>query len=115
MTILGIQECRVSCIIGCTPSERDITQELSFDIEYSLMESVTSDELSNSLDYVQVVTFIKNTLQKGQYLLIEFAAKEIVEELLRSFSKIEKITFILYKPHPIAGVYRSYAKVIQQR
>ncbi len=114
MIRVGAKKCHVQCILGCEPQERIIIRDVYFDVEYSLV-SPSLDDLSQSVDYVSVVTCIATMLKEHQYRIIEYAVQDILQSLLANFPKIEQVSVTVYKPSPTLDIQETYASMSLNR
>lgn len=74
--LLTLNNLKVSCIIGDLPHERKVVQTVRLDVELEVPEkSAESDEIVDTVDYVEVVRRIEAALKSGAPRLIERAAK----------------------------------------
>ena len=99
---LAIIDYPLMITIGCydheklTPSKIYATIELTYYIgDHS---QITDDQLKNVIDYDQLLTIIKNSLQKTQpFNLLETCASHIIKELFSSFPIISIARITLRK------------------
>lgn len=74
--LLTLNNLKVSCIIGDLPHERKFKQTVRLDVELEVPgRSASSDELADTVDYVEVVRRIESALKSGEPRLVERAAK----------------------------------------
>lgn len=103
MDTIFINALKVNCIIGILPNERVQEQELIVDIkmEHSLKEAVESGDLSLSINYAQVATFVEDFIKERKALLLETLAHELCALILKNF-KPKQVTLRLTKTQAVA-------------
>ena len=69
------------CNVGITEEEQEQKQEIIVDleIERSLQQAATTDNIKDTLDYYAIHKEIKNKIENKSYKLIETMAEEIAE------------------------------------
>ena len=89
----------IDTIIGVYPSERDIRQTLTFDIEMfaDLKTAGVEDDLQATLDYALVSNRIISLVQQSECLLIEAVAENVCELILED-TRIERVRISITKP-----------------
>ncbi len=113
MTI-ELEDIRVNCILGDLPEERIAAQSIRVDLTLSLeSSSVLSDNLSDTVDYAEVVSRVQAVLQKGCCRLLERAAALVLEEVFRTDSRIQSAHVQVTKFNSIPGL--SQARVILEK
>mgnify|MGYP001301459125 CR=1 FL=1 len=98
-TKIEIFDLRYPVRIGCSEEERSKPQELAFDIEIDLdaMSSCKSDNLNQTICYMQVSQLMHEMAEKHVVSLIERFAWLSVEEIFKRFPMAEKIRFKIRK------------------
>jgi len=72
------------------------------------IKAFSTDKLSDTIDYSQIYTIVKDTVENLQCDLIEYMAGEIMRNVMRAEKTIEKITVKIEKPlAPIDGDFES--------
>ena len=91
--------------------------EADIDIFTDFSEAAKDDDLSKTVDYYKVYSFLNQYTVKQKYYLIESLAVEIADELLKRFEKIIKIAVRVRKNNPpLGGVVDCVeAEVIKER
>lgn len=86
-------------IIGCYDYEKQNKQPIVIDLECELYPFEKDfDELSQTVDYDELVDFVKSLLSKNQYNLLESLAQFITIETLKKFVQIKSVDVTLLKP-----------------
>jgi dihydroneopterin aldolase len=87
---------------GVFPEENKLGQRYFADVELvlPLSESGRSDNLADTINYVEVYEIIENLMERKTFKLIEALAENIASELLRNYTKVEEITVRVTKPNP---------------
>ena len=91
--------------------------EADIDIYTDFSAAALSDDLSKTVDYYQVYSFLNQFTVNRKYYLIEALAVEIANELLKKFSGIAKVAVRVRKNNPpLGGVVDCVeAEVIKER
>jgi len=91
--------------------------EADIDIYTDFSEAATGDDLTKTVDYYQVYSFLNQFTVKRKYYLIESLAIEIATELLKKFDRILKVAVRVRKNNPpLGGVVDCVeAEVIKER
>ena len=87
---------------GCSEAERQNEQLFIVDAELylDLSRSGKSDDLNDTIDYVQVIGDIKKIVGGESRNLIEAVAQEIAETLLRKYFRLNGLKIIVSKVNP---------------
>ena len=75
-----------------------------------------SDDLTKTVNYGELSTFIKDTFTKESYDLIETAGHKLADEILLKYELIDKIELDIFKPHaPIAIPFGNVSVHIEKK
>lgn len=87
---------------GCTEEERQHEQLFIVDAELylDLSRAGKSDDLNDTINYVQVIGDIKKIVGGTPRALIEAVAQEIAETLLRKYFRLNGVKIVLTKVDP---------------
>jgi len=87
-----IEDLKFQCIIGILDFERREVQDviINLTIEYNYKD--------NFINYADIAEFIKITMKKKKYLLIEDALSDLSQLLKEKFVKINILTLKITKP-----------------
>ncbi len=87
---------------GCSEFERQHAQLFIVDAELylDLERASKSDDLGDTIDYVQVLVDIKKIVGGTPRNLIETVAQDICEILLRKYFLLEGLKITIHKPNP---------------
>lgn len=101
MIAVLVRDFQLELAIGCSAEERANPQIISVNLALELMsnQSVVSDNLSDTVDYIDVVNLIKDHSAKGSWKLLEAWSSEIAQLLFENFSIIQKISLEAFKNH----------------
>lgn len=77
--------------------------EADVDIYTDFSEAAAADDLKKTVDYYEVYSFLNKLAFRHKYYLIEALASEIADELLKNFSRINKVAVRLRKNNPPLG------------
>lgn len=104
MDAIVIEGLKVETVIGCFAWERQIIQPLSLDMTVStcLDKVAYSDQLNDTLNYVQLCDVATQTIQSAKPQMLEHAALLVLEQLFAQFETIESIKIHIRKPAIIA-------------
>ena len=98
---------------GCFSEERKIGAEYKLDLwikgDFALAEQ--TDNLSKTVDYVQISDIISKEMRVPSKL-IEHVAARVVSKIFTEFSQIETVGIIIKKPNPPMN---SYADSVEYR
>ena len=104
---------------GVLPEETVLGQRFIIDltVEMDLQKAGLTDDLQESISYVDLYEVCKSIVEGPPYKLIEAIAEKIAQDILNAFSKVETITVKVVKPNPpIPGPYQFVAvEVIRSR
>lgn len=91
--------------------------EADIDIYTNFSEAANDDDLTKTVDYYQIYSFLNQFTVKQKYFLIEALAVEIADKLLMKFERIEKVAVRVRKNNPpLGGVVDCVeAEVIKER
>lgn len=91
--------------------------EADIDIYTDFSEAASRDDLTKTVDYYQVYSFLNQFTVKRKYYLIEALAIEIANELLKKFDRILKVAVRVRKNNPpLGGVVDCVeAEVVKER
>ena len=87
---------------GCTEYERQHEQIFIVDAELylDLSQAGKSDDLGDTIDYVQVLTDIKKIVGGTPRNLIETVAQDICDILLKKYFLLDALKITIHKPAP---------------
>jgi len=104
MTI-HIEELTFECIIGILDFERLKAQKVIIDL--TLDYNYTNDFFIN---YVEIITLIKNEMIENRYELLETALDELEKKLLSTYPQIESFNLKITKPNILNNVKVALSK-----
>lgn len=93
---------------GVMKHETQVGQRFVIDIEMTLDlgAAARSDKLADTVSYAAVVGVATEVFTKQNYQLIEAAAGNVADAVLKNFAKIETVKVTVRKPHaPIAAIF----------
>ena len=98
---------------GCTEEERSTPQPFIIDLAFSLdlSKAGQSDQLTDTIDYVEVFKTVESIVTGTTYNLIEALATHIADTILGSFELIDDVKVTVHKPAPPVKFNFSGAKV----
>ena len=100
---LFVRGLRVETIIGVFDWERDVQQELIFDIDLQIdmQAAANSDDLQDAISYVAVAEEVTQVARDRAAKLLEFLAEEISSALFRRWP-VQQLTLRITKPTAVA-------------
>ncbi|MCD7947261.1 MAG: 2-amino-4-hydroxy-6-hydroxymethyldihydropteridine diphosphokinase [Oscillospiraceae bacterium] len=110
---IHIKDLEVFCNHGVFPEENKLGQKflVSTVLFTDTREAGLTDELEKSIDYGAISHRIHDFLQKNTYRLIERAAEELADHLLKATPRLERIQIEIKKPWAPIGLPLAYASV----
>ncbi len=99
---LEIKNYHCDAIIGVYASERKTTQPIfiTLNCQYKHNAVLVSDAIEDAIDYDAVTTFIRKTVQKTSFQLIESLAHHLYELLIKTYD-LSNLTLTLQKPNAL--------------
>jgi len=88
-SVMKIKNFEVWVSLGCTLAEQSLNQPVLFNIEILFNSKVlaeSTDQLRDSLDYVELTEIIKKTAEKKSYNMIEHLGFSVTEALQKKIS-----------------------------
>ncbi|MCR4316007.1 MAG: dihydroneopterin aldolase [Planctomycetes bacterium] len=103
-----VSNLEVRCIVGTLPHERANEQciYLDLELEADVSAACNSDDLADTVDYVQISDAAREVAVNGKFELIEALAESIARKLFE-FPRIDALQVTIKKPDAIPGA--SYA------
>jgi len=105
MATIFIQALSVETRIGICDWEREVPQQLLFDIQMDAdtAAAAASDHIDDALDYAAVAEQTTAFVQASSRLLLEPLLNELAQHLLENFSAINALTLTVRKPQAIVA------------
>lgn len=102
---------------GVFKEEKTLGQKFILDIEadLSLEEAGKTGDLTKSVHYGELALFIEKIFTKESYDLIETAAENLAEEILKKYTIIKSINIKVKKPWAPIGRHLDYAAIEIER
>ncbi|SFV57733.1 Dihydroneopterin aldolase [hydrothermal vent metagenome] len=89
---ISIEDLKFQCIIGILDFERKKEQDVIINL------TVDYNYINDFLNYADITEFIKTTMKKKKYLLIEDALEDLSKLLHKNFSMINQLHLKITKP-----------------
>lgn len=111
-----IKDARFLCNIGVAERERRKKQEIFIDVELFLdikkmaKPFFLSDDLKNTVNYLDVYTSIKRIVEEKGYKLIEALAENVAYKILQNFN-VSKVVVRIKKPNALADKKVKYVAI----
>ncbi len=103
---------------GVLPEERELGQDFLVDCELhlNLTAAIKSDDLSKTINYVEVALLIREIIEGPPINLIETVAGKIGDTLLKRYRKVQKVVITVHKPQaPIPVDFLDVAVVVERK
>jgi dihydroneopterin aldolase len=102
--IIELNNIRSYAFHGCLTEEGKIGSEYRIDlsVEADLQHSAKTDELKDTVDYVQLNEIVMNEMKTRSYLL-EHVADRILNRVLKEIEKVQSATVKVSKINPPLG------------
>lgn len=113
-----IKNLKVFAYHGVHTEEKIDGQNFYIDAVYQIAESSIKlhDDIKSTVSYSDVIKFIKKNMLVKSFDLIETAADNLCEKILKNFPKILKIEIILKKPEaPINEIFDYVAVKVSKK
>jgi dihydroneopterin aldolase len=81
------------CLIGVYPEEKKNKQKIKISVKLNIKRRITSDKLSSTVCYQNILNSLENIHKYGHIKLVETLANKLAEE----FQKINDVTKIKIK------------------
>ncbi len=113
---LFLHALRVETIIGVFDWERDVQQELLFDIQLriDMRAAANSDALHDAISYVDVAEEVTKVTQERAAKLLEFLAEEVSTALFARWP-IQQLTLRITKPTAVAAAQGVGVEITRNR
>lgn len=85
---MSIEEYEVWVNLGCSKEEQSFLQPVHFDVQLffnSIVEAQKTDQLSDSIDYVELTELIQTVAVKKSYAMIEHLCYSVFEVLKNKY------------------------------
>ncbi|ADZ90288.1 dihydroneopterin aldolase [Marinomonas mediterranea] len=111
-----IEGLHVDAVIGVYDWEKEILQNLVFDLEmaHDNRPAAATDDLSKTLDYEAISNFIKQYCLENTFELIETLAERLCAKLMDVF-EFESILMTLRKPGAVSAARSVGVKIYRTR
>lgn len=88
MDIIFVRELKIDTVIGVYEWERDIRQQLSFDLEMAadIRPAAAGDDIAKALDYSAVAARLIEFVSTSDFQLIETVAEKCAQIVLQEFN-----------------------------
>lgn len=94
-----IKKLQAYCKLGTYDFERILGQSvyINLELELDLEEAAKSDNVTYSIDYVEISLAVRELAQSKDFLLIEHLAHKTIEMLFKRFEKLEGVAIEITK------------------
>lgn len=98
--LLGFKNHRILCLIGATPEERKETQTILVDlkVETDFSKSALTDNLEDTIDYVELAKICTRLAKENQYNLLEAYAADVLKHIFAQFTAVYSAWIGVKKP-----------------
>ncbi len=104
MDIVYIRDLRIETIIGIYDWEREVKQEVSFDLDMAadIRRAAQTDDIQYALNYKSIAKRLISFIQASEFLLVERMAEEVANIVLVEFS-VPWLRLRVSKPGALRG------------
>lgn len=104
MDIIFVRDLKIDTVIGVYDWERDIRQQLSFDLEMAadIGPAAASDNVADALDYSAVAARLTEFVRTSEFQLIEALAERCAQLVLKEFG-VPWLRLRVVKPGAVAA------------
>ncbi|MGB5325468.1 MAG: dihydroneopterin aldolase [Pseudomonadales bacterium] len=105
MATVFIERLCVETIIGICDWEREVPQQLFFDLhaESDISAAAASDAIEDALDYAAIADAIETFVQASPRLLLEALLEDLAQHLMENFAAVNSLQITVRKPQAIAA------------
>jgi dihydroneopterin aldolase len=103
---------------GVLPEERRASQVFSVDCELqlNLRPAIKSDELSKTINYIEVALLIREIIEGPELNLIEALAGKIADAIMKRYRKVQRVVITVHKPQaPIPVDFLDVAVAVERK
>ncbi len=99
--LIQLRGLRLTCLCGALPEEQDRRQpfELDVDIVADIAEATTSDQLTHTVDYGEVLAVVERVTLDESFQLFERMAARVAEAVL-TVGRVVEVTVEVRKLRP---------------
>ena len=117
MDKIHIKDLEIIGFHGAIPEEKVLGQKfvLSFELDVDLRQAGKNDDLTKTVHYGELAQKVEEEFTKTSYDLIEKAAEEICEFVLRNYPLVKKVKLLLKKPWAPTRKHVEYVAVEIER
>lgn len=110
--IIGIENFKISCIIGVNPDERTRVQEIFVDLKVraDVSRCIAKDRLKDAIDYTLLAKMCRDLAIAHRYHLMETYAAEVLSAMLQS-DRIEWAWIRVKKPKGLLDASYTYCEM----
>ncbi|HET8828268.1 MAG TPA: dihydroneopterin aldolase [Pelobium sp.] len=101
LATVGLNGVKFNAAIGWYPEERVFKNNFIVDLSVSFVaeKAFTDDNLTQSIDYMQLHEICKEVFEEEAKLL-EFVAQKIIDKITEQFSTLREVTLCIKKLNP---------------
>lgn len=112
--IIGLEQYRISCIIGAYPEERAREQEIVVDLKVRscFAKCAKTDHIDDTIDYEKLARLCSELAINKQYKLLESFAYDVLDILIKEF-QVEWAWIKIWKPKAFQSVDYTYVELEQ--
>lgn len=110
--IIGIQNHKIICFIGCNPEEKVAKQEIfvTVKVRTDFSRCIGSDEIGDTCNYVEIADLCTTLASGKRYSLLESLAHDILSGLF-SLGNIEWASVVIKKPAAISSAEYAWVEL----
>jgi dihydroneopterin aldolase len=113
--MIGFERYKVRCIIGTHEHERIHPQEIEIDlrVEANISAAAATDDLKNTINYIQLAELCEKTALEGHYHLLEAYAAATLDKISVTFN-VKKAWMCVRKAKAITAADYALVELIQE-
>jgi dihydroneopterin aldolase len=114
---VGFENHRILCILGVMPEERKKSQTIFVDlkVEIDITKSAQTDNLKDTIDYVELAKICTTLALENQYQLLEAYVVDVLGHLFNKFTIIHSAWIKVKKPLGLPSAAYSLIELYQKR
>lgn len=114
--VIGFEDYKINCIIGCEPHERLVQQDIFVDVKVqaSVEVAARSDDIRETVNYMQLALICREVALTGQYFLLEKYGAEVINKFFEIFP-VSWAWIRIKKPAALPGAVYTFVELQNHR
>ena len=112
-----ISGARFSVHLGVSDEERREKQTIIVDCElfYDIRKAGVSDSITDTINYSEAHTLLRQTIESAQWCLIEAVAERSATAILERFSAVSGVHIVVKKLQPLKHIDYCAVDILRER